>query len=98
MCLEQRRGCQGVIPSCGEVDVVLLDSSLSLDSRLALFRTIRKINPDVTAIFSSGFIPNQQIELALNAGVCGFIQKPFTRRGLYLKIQEAIGNRRFENR
>ncbi|MFP4014108.1 MAG: ATP-binding protein, partial [Chitinispirillaceae bacterium] len=61
-----------------EVDIVLLDISLSLDTGLALFRTLKEINPHITAIFSSGFIPNQQIESALKAGVSGFIQKPFT--------------------
>ncbi|MFP4164509.1 MAG: ATP-binding protein [Chitinispirillaceae bacterium] len=80
-----------------EVDVVLLDISLSLENGLALFRMLKEINPDVTAIFSSGFIPNQQIETALSAGVCGFIQKPFTRRDLHLRIQEAIGKRKVEN-
>lgn len=80
-----------------EVDVVLLDISLSIDSGLALFRAFREINPDVTAIFSSGFIPNQQVEAALRAGVSGFIQKPFTRRDLHLKIQEAVGRRKFQN-
>ncbi|MFP4242897.1 MAG: ATP-binding protein [Chitinispirillaceae bacterium] len=71
-----------------DTDAILLDSRFAEKNKLHL--ALKKINPDVTIILTSGFTSARQVEAALNEGVSAYLQIPFTRREIHRKIQECL--------
>jgi len=72
------------------IQLVLLDVILpDLSGDQVLF-SLRKINPNVRVIVSSGYNVNQQITRLLNYGCADFIQKPFQSRALSSKVRAAL--------
>ncbi len=72
------------------IHLVLLDIILPDLSGDQVFFSLRKINPDVRVIVSSGYNVNQQITHLLNCGCADFIQKPFQSRALSSKVRAAL--------
>lgn len=61
-----------------EIDIVALDMIMpELDGR-ELFALMKKINPDVKAIFISGYSVGDEKIKALEEGALAFLEKPFT--------------------
>jgi len=94
-----------VIPACGglqaveiyrdrrrDIDLVILDMIMPGLSGGETFDQIKKINPDVRVILSSGYSASGQAKAILDRGVKAFIQKPFTAADFSQKIREALGN------
>jgi two-component system cell cycle sensor histidine kinase/response regulator CckA len=54
------------------------------------FIELKKVNPKIKAILSSGYGADSQVREILNAGVQGFIQKPFRRKDLAEKILQVL--------
>jgi PAS domain S-box-containing protein len=94
----------GVVAACGDgeeavsvyreqwrsIDLVVLDMVMpKMDGRDA-FLAMRRINPGVRAILSSGYSIDGKIQAALNDGVSGFVQKPFRIADLRIKIADAL--------
>jgi CheY-like chemotaxis protein len=61
----------------GDVDLAIIDLMMPELSGCDCFRELKKINPAVRAIISTGYGRNSEVEAALKEGVCDFIQKPF---------------------
>ena len=55
-----------------------------------LFERLKKINPDLKTLLSSGYSIDGQAAEILKRGCNGFIQKPFTLDALSQKIREII--------
>jgi len=55
------------------------------------FRALREIAPSVKVILTSGHDEQQMIERFTGKGLAGFIQKPYTPRGLRAKMREVVG-------
>jgi CheY-like chemotaxis protein len=72
------------------IQLVLLDLILPDLSGDQVFSSLRKINPDVRVIITSGYNVNQQITHLLNHGCTDFIQKPFQSRALSSKVRAAL--------
>ena len=51
---------------------------------------LKKINPDIKVLLSSGYGINGQATEILNRGCNGFIQKPFDMKTLSKKIREIL--------
>ena len=75
------------------IDLVMLDMIMPEMDGPDAFRAMKKINPNVKVLLSTGFSLNSEVQAVLDEGVAGFIQKPFTRRELIEKtlatMQEA---------
>ncbi len=74
----------------GDIDAVILDVVMPVKSGNEAFDEMKRINPDVRALVSSGYRDDQRIEEMLNKGVRGFIQKPYTIEVLSKEIFHLI--------
>ncbi|MFC1585093.1 response regulator [Fibrobacterota bacterium] len=72
------------------VDLVVIDMNLPRCTGHECFQEMKKINPKVKAILSTGFSLNEEAEKILEDGVHGFIQKPFEIKQLLKLISEVI--------
>jgi CheY-like chemotaxis protein len=72
------------------VDLVIIDMNLPRCTGDECFKELRKINPDVKAIISTGFSLTEETEKILEEGVHGFLQKPFEMKQLLKLITEVL--------
>ncbi len=75
----------------GEVVAVLLDMTMPRMGGAETFRALREIEPALKVILTSGHDEQQMIERFTGQGLAGFIQKPYTPRGLRAKMREVVG-------
>ncbi len=75
-----------------EIKVVLLDLVMPGKSGEKTFIELKKINPDIKAILTSGFRKDERVDSALRLGINGFIQKPFTYKNLVVMVDKLINN------
>lgn len=61
------------------VDVVILDMIMPNMGGAESFYEMRKINPEVSIIITSGFSINDNVQGLLDTGAKGFVQKPFRK-------------------
>jgi len=54
------------------------------------FDELKKINPEIRVLVSSGFREDPRIDEMLEKGAMGFIQKPYTLNALSKKISRII--------
>ena len=73
-----------------EIDLVILDMMMpELDGPTA-FRQLKKINPEVKVLLSSGYNEDEQSQDILNEGVLGFLQKPYGISDLLDKVRTVM--------
>jgi len=72
------------------IDLVILDMVMPVMSGKDVFIAMKKINPHIVALLSSGYSINGEAQSILNEGVDGFIQKPFKIEELSQKIAELL--------
>ncbi len=72
------------------VDAVILDMIMPGMSGSETFDRLKEINPDIRVLLSSGYSIDGRAKEILGRGCKGFIQKPFTIKGLSLKIREIL--------
>ena len=60
-----------------KIDLVILDMIMPEMNGPDTFRAMKKINPKIIALLSTGFSLNTEVQSVLDEGVRGFIQKPF---------------------
>ena len=73
-----------------EIDSVLLDMSMPRMSGLEVFQELIQIDPEVKVLMSSGFINDERMGFLIDAGVKGFLNKPYTLTMLSKKMREVI--------
>lgn len=73
-----------------EVDLVILDMVMPAMSGGKTYDKLKKINPGIKVILSSGYSLNGHALGILERGCKGFIQKPFNVNELSKKIQEVL--------
>jgi CheY-like chemotaxis protein len=73
-----------------EIDIVLLDMVMPNMGGGDAYDRMKEINPDIKALLSSGFSIDGEASEILERGCNGFIQKPFTMKGLSGKIMEIL--------
>ncbi len=74
----------------GEVSLVILDLNLYEESGLDVFRQLKKLDPDVNVIISSGYSEHEHLTEARNEGAAGFLQKPFTMDKLLKIVKKSL--------
>ena len=73
------------------VDLVILDLVMPGMGGGEVFDRIKKIDPKLKVLLSSGYSINGEATDILNRGCDGFIQKPFNMRALSEKLKEILG-------
>ncbi len=68
-----------------QIDFVILDMVISGIGGGEAYDTMKEINPNVKVLLSSGYSINGQAAEIMARGCDGFIQKPFTMKGLSQK-------------
>jgi DNA-binding NtrC family response regulator len=59
------------------IQLILLDMIMPVMDGTECFNALRKINPKVRVIISSGFSRNADLANLKQRGLCGFIRKPY---------------------
>ena len=59
------------------IDIVVLDMIMPDESGANTYKRLKKLNPDIRVLITSGFEKNGNVAEILNDGQNGFIQKPF---------------------
>jgi len=72
------------------IDIVLLDLVMTGMSGGDTYERLRKINPDVRVLLSSGYSIDSQASSILQMGCNGFIQKPYKMKDLSQKINDIL--------
>ncbi|MDD5673121.1 MAG: response regulator [Chitinivibrionales bacterium] len=89
----RENGKEGLVfyrKSWQSIDCVILDMIMPEMNGKDAFLAMREINPRIRAILSSGYSINGEAQEILDAGVLGFVQKPFRFDQIKSKIEEAM--------
>ena len=73
-----------------EIDLVLLDMIMPKMGGLETFRELRKINPDVKVIVSSGYEEDERSQEIMKEGAILYLNKPFGMKKLKEAIQSVL--------
>ncbi|HRQ38644.1 MAG TPA: response regulator [Chloroflexota bacterium] len=73
-----------------EIDLVLLDLSMPGLNGADTFQELRKIEPAVKVILSSGYDEAEATRQFVGQGLAGFLQKPYNMKVLVQKVQEYL--------
>ena len=74
----------------GQIDIFLLDYHMPRINGKEALKILKKINPDIVVLLSSGYSINGEAQKILDEGVMGFIQKPYRRIELSRKVDELL--------
>jgi two-component system, cell cycle sensor histidine kinase and response regulator CckA len=77
-----------------EISAVLMDMMMPSMDGLTALQTLRKLNPQIRAIASSGLVANSQISEAANLGIKAFLSKPYTAQELLDTLQQVLQTNR----
>ncbi len=81
----------------GEIRLVILDFVMPLMDGGQVLAQMRKINPLVPVVISSGFTSDEGLKELLRKGLCGFIPKPLAQKKLLLSVRSTLDATRVEN-
>ena len=74
----------------GEIALVVLDMSMPDMSGEEVLPELRKIRPQIKVLVSSGYSESETLPLFGRQRVTGFIQKPYTSKGLAEKVKSCL--------
>ncbi len=73
-----------------EVDLVILDMIMPKLNGRDTYLAMKRIDPQVRVLLASGYSLNGEAQTLLEAGVLGFLQKPFRQKEILQKAAEAL--------
>jgi PAS domain S-box-containing protein len=71
-------------------DLVILDMIMPRQGGRATLLKLKKINPAVKVLFSTGYSQNEKVNEIMTLGVSGFIQKPYQVNDLLSKVRKIL--------
>jgi len=74
-----------------DIGLVLLDYSMPEMGGEETFKELRKVNPDVPVLLSSGFGQEEATRRLEGQGLTGFIQKPYRLATLLAEVRRCLG-------
>lgn len=77
-------------PQQGQISLVILDMLMPKMSGAMVFDFLKKINPEVRVLLTSGYNYDEDAAKIIERGANGFIQKPFGVKELAKKIREIL--------
>jgi len=72
------------------IDLVLLDMSMPKLSGKETYIELKKINPNLKVLLSSGFKEDERVKNLIDMGIDGFLQKPYMAEKLAEKVNEIL--------
>jgi CheY-like chemotaxis protein len=73
------------------IDVILLDMTMPVMNGVETFKELKKINPDVKVILTSGYSADEvKLNFENSNDLMGFLEKPFTAQALSEKIRNVL--------
>jgi len=79
---------------CESIDLVLLDMVMPNLGGTQTYHILRKLDPRVRVLLTSGYSDHQNVEALLDAGAHGFLPKPLQVSELQDQVAAALGARR----
>ncbi len=76
------------------IDLVILDMVMPEMGGGEVFDELKKINPQVKVLLSSGYSLNGQASRIIKRGCVGFLQKPFTIRDIASQLRKIIDDQK----
>jgi two-component system cell cycle sensor histidine kinase/response regulator CckA len=73
-----------------QIDMVILDMVMPRQGGRETFLELKKIDPKVRVLFSTGYSQNEKVNEIMALGVRGFIQKPYQVRDLLAKVRDIL--------
>ena len=73
-----------------EIDIVLTDISMGQMDGVTLARALKKLNPNVRVIVSSGHFQKENVTILESIGVTTFLDKPYTADKLLRSLQAEL--------
>jgi PAS domain S-box-containing protein len=89
-CADGREATEYYAAHWQQLDLVILDMVMPVMGGRDAFLAMRRINPQLRAILSSGYSLNGEAQAILDEGVLSFIGKPFRRAELAGRVAEAL--------
>ena len=86
-----RQACEIYGRQKERINLVLLDMTMPHMNGEEAFRELRRINPAVKVVISSGYTESEIISRFAGKGVAGFVQKPYTLAVLRERLCAAAG-------
>ena len=77
----------------GRVDLVLLDMIMPEMDGEATFKALRRIDPDIPVLLTSGFVQEDKSERLIKAGALGLVYKPYKSDSLLKNVRQALDGR-----
>lgn len=73
-----------------EIDLVIQDMMLPGMDGTDIFQALKKINPEVKVILSSGYVMDEQIAAIMEQGCRALMPKPFRLEDLSVKVRNVL--------
>ena len=73
-----------------EIDLIILDLIMPDSDGATIFKRLRRMNQRVKVLLASGYDAAGKVELLMESGCLGFIQKPFNLKRLADIVREAL--------
>ncbi|HOS96500.1 MAG TPA: cache domain-containing protein [Deltaproteobacteria bacterium] len=73
-----------------EINAVLLDLVMPRKSGEQAYLEMKRIDPNLKVILTSGFRKDERVDMALSCGINGFIQKPYSLERLAHAVYELV--------
>ena len=94
--LEAADGEEGIaqyIKSRSSIDLVLLDLGLPKRSGDSVFTELKKMNPDVRVVFSTGYVKKEKSSELRELGALGVVHKPYAVDELMSVVRASLDKR-----
>jgi CheY-like chemotaxis protein len=76
-----------------KIDLVMLDMVMPVMNGRECFRELKRIDPAVKVVISSGFVLDDSLNEMRASGLAGFIKKPFQTADLSRVVSNALAER-----
>jgi CheY-like chemotaxis protein len=74
------------------IDLVILDLTMPKMSGRVCYQELRKLNPNVKVMLSSGYSADETVQALLDEGAIGFVQKPYRVEDMARAVREVLSS------
>jgi len=85
-----KEACQLYRDEKDHIDLVVLDMILPDENGAATYKVLKRINPDIKVLVSTGYGTDENVQQILNDRQNGLIQKPFKFKQFTSKVETIL--------